>query len=122
MPLVSALPALAAAILALSATNVAAHDNGLAIKPQMGWNTWNKYGCTINENIIVSAAEALISNGFKAVGYEYVIVDDCWSLLERDPKTNQLVADPVKFPSGMQQVAAKIHQMGLKFGIYSDAG
>ncbi|KAG8908172.1 hypothetical protein FRB99_008715 [Tulasnella sp. 403] len=88
----------------------------------MGWNTWNHFGCGINEDVILSAAKALVKTGLKDLGYEYVLIDDCWQAPHRDPKTNAPVADPHKFPHGIKHVADKVHEMGLKLGIYSDAG
>ncbi|KAJ3013209.1 hypothetical protein NUW54_g1655 [Trametes sanguinea] len=88
----------------------------------MGWNTWNHFGCGISEDTILSAAKALISNNLTSYGYEYVIVDDCWQAPARDPDTGAPVADPSKFPNGIKDVADQVHNMGLKFGIYSSAG
>jgi len=65
----------------------------------------------------------MVSKGFKDVGYEYVNLDDCWSAQSgRDETTMQLVPDPDKFPDGISALADKIHDMGLKIGIYSSAG
>ncbi|KAI0662631.1 alpha-galactosidase [Cubamyces menziesii] len=101
---------------------VLAYDNGLARTPQMGWNTWNHFGCGISEDTILSAAKALISNNLTSYGYEYVIVDDCWQAPARDPSTGAPVPDPEKFPNGIKDVADQVHNLGLKFGIYSSAG
>ena len=92
----------------------------LAKKPPMGWNSWNKFECKINEKIVKEIADALISTGMKDAGYEYVIVDDCWQI-GRDSLGN-ILADPERFPSGMKALGDYIHSKGLKFGIYSDAG
>jgi alpha-galactosidase len=94
--------------------------NGLAQTPPMGWNSWNKYGCDINEAIIRKQADAMVSSGMKAAGYSYVVVDDCWHG-QRD-ETGNIEADPVRFPSGIKALADYVHAQGLKFGIYSDAG
>lgn len=59
--------------LALVATlwaGTAALDNGLAVTPQMGWNTWNHFGCDISEDTILSAAQAIIANNLTQFGYE----------------------------------------------------
>ncbi|KIO27278.1 glycoside hydrolase family 27 protein [Tulasnella calospora MUT 4182] len=88
----------------------------------MGWNSWNHFGCNISEKTILSAAEALVNTGLKGVGYEYVIIDDCWHAPSRDNITRVPLADPIKFPSGIKHLADAIHSLGLKFGIYSDAG
>ncbi|KAI0757206.1 glycoside hydrolase [Daedaleopsis nitida] len=97
-------------------------DNGLALTPQMGWNTWNHFGCGINEDLILNSAKALISNNLTGLGYNYVLVDDCWQADTRDPETGAPVAHPDKFPNGFKDLADKIHDMDLKLGIYSSAG
>lgn len=89
--------------------------------PAMGWNSWNTFAQEINEKLVLEAADALVENGLKDAGYEYIVIDDCWSLHERD-KNGRLVADPEKFPHGMRYVADYIHKKGLKFGMYSCAG
>ncbi|EKM60900.1 glycoside hydrolase family 27 protein [Phanerochaete carnosa HHB-10118-sp] len=88
----------------------------------MGWDTWNHFGCNVDEDTIVSAANAIVQNNLTQFGYEYVIIDDCWQAPSRDNQTGAPVADPTKFPNGMEYLSNKIHSMGLKFGIYSDAG
>ncbi len=93
---------------------------GLALTPPMGWNTWNTFGCNINEQLIREAADAMVSSGMKAAGYQYLVIDDCWHS-GRD-SLGFVYPDPVKFPSGMKALADYIHSRGLKLGIYSDAG
>jgi len=95
-------------------------ENGLALSPPMGWNSWNRFGCNVSEDLVKSAADALVSSGMKDVGYEYVVIDDCWQI-SRDAAGN-IVADARNFPSGIKALADYIHSKGLKFGIYSDAG
>ena len=71
----------------------------------------------------MTAANGLVSLGLKDAGYEYVNIDDCWSVKSgRDPKTNQLVPNPTNFPDGISGLATKVHNLGLKLGIYSSAG
>lgn len=94
--------------------------NGLALTPPMGWNTWNKFGCTINENLIRQAADAMVASGMRDAGYTYIVIDDCWQG-QRDASGN-IQPDPQRFPSGMKALGDYIHSKGLKFGIYSDAG
>ncbi len=89
--------------------------------PPMGWNTWNTFGPNINEALIMESADAMVSTGLKDAGYEYIVIDDCWSLKQRD-ENGRLVADPEKFPHGIKYVADYIHSLGLKFGMYSCAG
>lgn len=92
----------------------------LAKTPPMGWNSWNKFGCDVNEQLIREIADAMASSGMKDAGYQYIVIDDCWQV-SRDKEGN-IVADPERFPSGMKALADYIHKSGLKFGIYSCAG
>ncbi|XP_072982698.1 alpha-galactosidase 3-like [Typha latifolia] len=96
-------------------------NNGLALTPQMGWNSWNFFACNINETVIKETADALVSSGLADLGYNYVNIDDCWSSLTRNTK-GELVPDPNTFPSGIKDLADYVHNKGLKLGIYSDAG
>lgn len=89
-------------------------------KTPMGWNSWNTFGQNIDEQLIRDSADALVRTGLKDAGYEYVVIDDCWSLRER--VNGKLTPDPKKFPSGMKALADYIHEKGLKFGMYSCAG
>ena len=93
---------------------------GLAMTPPMGWNSWNKFACNVNEKMLRDVADAMVETGMKDAGYEYIVIDDCWQV-ERD-SLGFIVADPVKFPSGIKALADYIHSKGLKFGIYSCAG
>ena len=95
-------------------------DNGLALTPPMGWNSWNKFGCNVSEDLIKSMADGMVSSGMKDAGYQYVVIDDCWQV-RRDENGN-IVSDAERFPSGMKALGDYIHAKGLKFGIYSDAG
>ena len=61
--------------------------NGLAQTPPMGWNSWNKFGCNVSEALIRETADAMASNGMKAAGYQYVVIDDCWQV-SRDAEGN----------------------------------
>ncbi|CAF0892860.1 unnamed protein product [Adineta steineri] len=96
-------------------------DNGLGKTPQMGWNSWNHFGCNINETVIRQTADALIATGLAKAGYNYINVDDCWAS-SRDPQTKFIIPDPNGFPSGMASLADYVHSRGLLFGLYSDAG
>lgn len=89
--------------------------------PPMGWNNWSYYGCDISEETVLANARALVSSGLAAKGYDTVTTDDCWMTHTRDADGN-LVPDPTRFPHGMAYVGEQLHAMGLKFGIYEDAG
>ncbi|HEY0811879.1 MAG TPA: glycoside hydrolase family 27 protein [Pseudonocardia sp.] len=86
-------------------------------RPPMGWNSWNTFGCAIDETKILAAADALVSSGMRDAGYRYVVVDDCWQAPAR-AADGSLVADPVRFPHGMAALGAHLHALGLRFGIY----
>ncbi|WP_030735146.1 ricin-type beta-trefoil lectin domain protein [Streptomyces sp. NRRL S-31] len=115
---------LAATALTLSAcatasvgTTAQAAPGSPALTPPLGWNSWNSFGCGITEAQVRQAADAMVSSGMKAAGYQYVVVDDCWFDPQRDA-TGNLRANPTKFPSGMKALGDYIHGKGLKFGIY----
>ncbi|CAI6333740.1 unnamed protein product [Periconia digitata] len=92
--------------------------------PAMGWSSWNEYRCDINEDVFLTVGSQLVSLGLKDLGYENVNIDDCWSnkTHQRDNSTGRIQPDYNKFPGGIKHTADKIHNLGLKIGIYSDAG
>ena len=90
-------------------------------KPPMGWNSWNTFGENVSEDLLIETADAMVETGLRDAGYEYLVLDDCWSEHERD-REGRLVADHTKFPRGMKPVADYVHSKGLKFGMYSCAG
>eukprot|EP01119_Soliformovum_irregulare_P010620 TRINITY_DN2622_c0_g1_i1.p1 TRINITY_DN2622_c0_g1~~TRINITY_DN2622_c0_g1_i1.p1 ORF type:complete len:412 (-),score=92.41 TRINITY_DN2622_c0_g1_i1:141-1376(-) len=104
---------------------VFAINNGLGRLPPMGWNTWCTAGhcerdyCWDQE--IREIADAMVENGMKDLGYQYVNLDDCWAATYRDSAGN-LVAEPSRFPHGMKAVSDYVHSKGLKMGIYTDSG
>ncbi len=101
--------------------SVHAVANGQALTPPMGWSSWNAHFANINESIIEAAADAMVSSGMKAAGYQYVNTDEGWWSGTRDANGN-ITVDLTKWPGGMQAVATYIHSKGLKAGIYTDAG
>ena len=86
----------------------------------MGWNSWNKFGCMINEELIKKIIDSMISTGLAAAGYNYVNLDDCWQK-DRD-ENGVIIPNSNSFPNGIKHLADYAHEKGLKFGIYSDAG
>ncbi|KAF8128065.1 glycoside hydrolase superfamily [Mycena galopus ATCC 62051] len=97
-------------------SRAAAGGNGPALTPQMGWNTWNSFSCNIDEDLILSSAQAIKDKNLTSFGYEckYVVIDDCWQAASRDNTTGAPVEDPVRFPNGLKHVADQIHSLGLK--------
>ncbi len=87
----------------------------------MGWNDWAHYQCHYTAETILSNARALVKSGLAAQGYNTVTIDDCWMQKNRDDHGN-LQTDPQRFPQGIKPVADAVHALGLKFGIYEDAG
>jgi len=97
-----------------------ASGRSLAPTPPMGWNSWNKFACNVSEELIRETADAMVSSGMQAAGYQYVNIDDCWQV-SRDAQ-GTIVADPTRFPSGIKALADYVHGKGLKLGVYTDAG
>lgn len=91
----------------------------LAPTPPMGWMTWNYFGTDIHEKDIMEMADAMVSSGMLKAGYNHVFIDDGW-VGGRDNRNN-IIADPIRFPSGIKAMADYVHARGLKLGIYSDA-
>jgi alpha-galactosidase len=108
------------ALLLISARGFGQKFENLALTPPMGWNSWNKFGCNVNEQMLRGMADVLVSSGMKDAGYTYIVVDDCWHGT-RD-SLGFIQADPLHFPSGIKALTDYIHAKGLKFGIYSCAG
>src|ERR1700682_804802 len=104
----------------LGAATFAQTSASLAPTPPMGWNSWNKFGCNVSDKLIREMADAVVSSGMLAAGYQYVNIDDCWQV-SRDA-SGTIVADPIRFPSGIKALADYVHSKGLKLGIYTDAG
>ncbi len=87
----------------------------------MGWNSWNRFGVGVSDVLLRQTADAMVASGMRDAGYRYVVVDDGWEAPERD-EAGDLVADAAKFPSGIRAIAEAVHSLGLRFGIYTDAG
>lgn len=113
----SALQGLTGVLLATLALGI---NNGLAITPQMGWNSWNFYACNINETIYRSTVDKLVSSGLADLGYTYANLDDCWAWTRNANGT--IGVDPTTFPSGIPDLVEYAHAKGLKFGLYTDLG
>lgn len=118
----------------------------LAPTPPMGWNSYNSYGAAVTEDEVRANAKYMAEN-LKQYGWEYVVVDYCWSYphppgsIQNNPpqfrlkKDNapvpwlamdefgRLLPDPRRFPSsangkGFKELADYVHSLGLKFGIH----
>ncbi len=89
-------------------------------RPLMGWSSWNVFRIEVSEDRIVSVAEAMATNGLKDAGYTYVNIDD--GFFNGRDGNGRLRIHPVRFPNGLKPVVDRIHALGMKAGIYSDAG
>ncbi len=92
----------------------------LAPTPPMGFNTWNKFGCNVDERLIRETADALVETGMRDAGYKHLVIDDCWQVSRG--ADGRIVADPARFPGGMKALADYVHGRGLAFGLYTDLG
>src|SRR5215213_6516738 len=92
--------ALAALLVLLTATAFSQKFENLALTPPMGWNSWNGFGCSVDEKMIRETADAIVTSGMKDAGYQYVVIDDCW----HGPRDEQgfIRPDASRFPSGMK--------------------
>jgi alpha-galactosidase len=93
-------------------------ENGLAMTPPMGWNSWNHFSERVDDHVVREAADAMVNSGMAAAGYVYVNIDDTWEG-GRDAGGN--IIPNRKFPD-MKALAAYVHSKGLKLGIYSSPG
>lgn len=91
-----------------------------SVPPIMGWSSWNTYRVNISESLIKKQADAMVARGLKDAGYSYINVDDGFFGYRDDD--GLLHTHPERFPNGMKVVADYIHSLGLKAGIYSEAG
>ena len=89
--------------------------------PTMGWSSWNTYHVNISDSLITKQADAMVKLGLKKAGYSYINIDDGY-FGGRDSKTGRLLIHPTRFQNGLKNVVNHIHGLGLKAGIYSDAG
>ncbi|MFJ9713207.1 NPCBM/NEW2 domain-containing protein [Streptomyces sp. NPDC101234] len=112
-----------AAPAAAGGTGSATPGDGLALTPPMGFNNWNSTHCSADFDaaMVEGIADLFVAKGLKAAGYQYVNLDDCWALPDRDAD-GKLVPDPARFPDGIKAVADYVHSKGLKLGIYTSAG
>jgi alpha-galactosidase len=109
-------------LLLLNANLFAQKFENLAPTPPMGWNSWNTFQTNISEQLVKGIVDVMVASGMKDAGYSYLVLDDGWMAMERDPKTGDLIPDPKKFPNGLKPVIDYAHSKGLKFGLYNCAG
>lgn len=127
---------------AISANDsVQSKNKNLALKPPMGWNSYDCFGLDVNEIEVRANAEYLAIH-LKDLGYQYIVLDMLWYGDEKASNYDNFVhesiptkpkytldefgrylPDPLKFPSsangaGFKPLADYIHSLGLKFGVH----
>ena len=133
-----ALPGTLALLVALSGIIMCASGNLIAqsaptevavpLAP-MGWSSWNSFSNIVDSQIVMDQAKAMISSGMAKAGYQYVNIDEGWWIGDRDAD-GHFVVDPKAWPAlatgeragDMANIVRYIHGLGLKAGIYTDAG
>jgi len=88
----------------------------IALTPAMGWNSWNCWARSVDQEKVIRSARALVESGLSNHGWTYVNIDDTWQG-QRTGKDHALQANE-KFPD-MKALCDEIHRLGLKAGIYS---
>jgi alpha-galactosidase len=97
------------------------HSSGPAPTPYMGWNTYYGLGAG-SEAEVKSVAKFLVSSGMRDAGYRYVWLDGGWQATPPRDAHGHLAADPARYPDGIPNLVTYLHGLGLKVGIYTDAG
>ena len=109
-----------------------AENNGLERKPLLGWSSWSFLRKHPTAAKIEAEARALRSSGLQKLGYEYVNLDDFWYQCpgKQGPNVDRhglWIPDSSRFPghgrtNGIEALAAYVHSLGLRFGIYVTPG
>ncbi len=98
-------------------------------RPPMGWGSWNSFSDTVDSNIIVAQARAMVSTGLRAAGFRVILMDEGWWLGNRNAK-GEIIVDHRQWPAlkrgeqpgDMRNIVRFLHALRLKAGIYTDAG
>ena len=88
----------------------------IALTPPLGWNSWNSWAADVDQDKILASAIAMVTTGLADHGWSYVNCDDTWEGKRGGP--HHAILPNAKFPN-MKALAGQIHELGLKFGIYS---
>ncbi|NLK42635.1 MAG: alpha-galactosidase [Planctomycetes bacterium] len=104
--------------------------DAIALTPPMGWNSWNCWGCAVDDQKVRQSAKAMVDTGLINHGWTYINIDDCW--MRKRGTDDPVIGEPVrdengfilpnaKFPD-MKGLTDYIHDLGLKAGIYIGPG
>jgi alpha-galactosidase len=88
----------------------------IALTPPMGWNSWNCWAASVDEQKVRAAAEAMVSSGLIQHGWTYINIDDGWQGRRGPP--SYALQPKERFPD-MRALADYVHRLGLKLGLYS---
>ncbi|KAI7969385.1 hypothetical protein EIK77_005015 [Talaromyces pinophilus] len=105
----------------VSRCSASIENPGLLPTPPMGFNDWSRFQCDINETIFTETADAMISTGLRAAGYNRINLDDCW-MADSRTELNTLTWNTTTFPHGLPWLGEYLKERGFYFGIYEDAG
>ena len=112
--------AASAVVFAASASiSAVLETKALGQTPPLGWSSWNYFAADINETLFRDMADAMLSSGLAAAGFEYINVDAGYLVKER-AEDGSLVVNERLFPSGIRALADYVHERGLKLGVYTD--
>lgn len=90
----------------------------ICLTPPLGWNSWNCWGKEVTQENVEASAQAMYDIGLVNYGWSYINIDDGWQGNVRGGEFQGIQPDLEKFPD-MQGMCDKIHDLGLKVGIYS---
>jgi hypothetical protein len=127
-----ATPMAVMAITAAPSQAATKYPGGPEKTPVMGWSGWSFLRLGADASQVKGEARALVSTGLAAAGYRYVNIDDGWYQCPGPQGPNvdgygRWVVNTANYPdvgsrSGIQALAAYVHRLGLKFGIYETPG
>ena len=89
----------------------------ICLTPPQGWNSWNAWGHGVDQQKVLSSAQAMVDKGLRNYGWTYINIDDVWQG-ERGGKYNAIQPNPKTFPD-IKKLCDDVHALGLKIGIYS---
>ncbi|QKX57807.1 uncharacterized protein TRUGW13939_04927 [Talaromyces rugulosus] len=120
MPSFSLLTAAIAASM-ISGSSASIQNPEIMPTPPMGFNDWSRLECAINQSVFTDTADAMVSKGLLAAGYNRVNIDDCW-MADTRTEEGKLTWNETLFPKGLPWLGQYLKEKGFHFGIYEDAG
>ena len=90
----------------------------IGLTPALGWNSWNAWGLTVNDQKVRTSANAM-ADKLSEHGWTYINIDDGWEAADRN--ADGTISPNQKFPD-MKGLTDYVHSLGLRMGIYSSPG